>query len=92
MLFDNVFQRVSKTRNDFDYLYYMNDDIEFLVLYFYLQNNSDKIVQLFMDRSKMHFSIISSSNAILIEHQHINIDEEIKIFDDFIRKQLGDIC
>ena len=92
VLFDNVFQRVSKTRNDFDYFYYLNDDIEFLVLYFYLQNNSDKIVQLFMDRSEMHFSFISSSNAILIEHQHINVDEKINTFDDFIKKQLGDIC
>lgn len=91
-LFDNAFQRVSKVRNDLDYFYYLNDDIEFLALHFYLQNLSDKIVQLFMDRSKMHFSFISSSNAILIEHQHINVDEKINTFDDFIKKQLGDIC
>ena len=83
---------MSKVRNDLDYFYYLNDDIEFLALHFYLQNLSDKIVQLFMDRSKMHFSFISSSNAILIEHQHINVDEKINTFDDFIKKQLGDIC
>ena len=40
----------------------------------------------------MHFSFILSSNAILIEHQHINVDEKINTFDDFIKKQLGDIC
>lgn len=91
-LFDNVFQRVSKARNDLDYFYYLYDDIEFLVLYFYLQNHPDKMVQLFIDRSKMHFSFISSSNAVNIEHQHINIDEEINTFDDFIKKQLGEIC
>jgi len=83
---------VSKVRNDLDYFYYLNDDIEFLALHFYFQNHSDKIVQLFMDRSKMHFSFILSSNAILIEHQHINVDEKINTFDDFIKKQLGDIC
>lgn len=91
-LFDNTFQRVSQAKNDLDYFYYFNDDIEFLVLYFYLQNHPDKMVQLFIDRSKMHFSFISSSNAVNIEHQHINIDEEINTFDDFIKKQLGDIC
>lgn len=90
VLFDNVFQRVSKARNDLDYFYYLNDDIEFLVLYFYLQNHSDKMVQLFMDRSKMHFSFISSSDAVNIEHQHLCIDEDISTFIDFIKKQIGD--
>ena len=91
-LFDNAFQRVSRARNDLDYFYYFNDDIEFLALYFYIQNHSDKMIKMFLDRSKMHFSFISSSDAVNIEHQHLNVDERINSFDDFIKKQLGDIC
>ncbi len=91
-LFDNVVHMLNKARNSFDYFYYLNDDIEFLALYYYLQNHSDKLEQLFTDRSNMHFSFISSSNAIIVEHQQLNIDEEINTFEDFIGKQLGDVC
>jgi len=91
-LFDNVVHMLNKARNSFDYFYYLNDDIDFLALYYYLQNHSDKLEQLFTDRSNMHFSFISSSNAIIVEHQQLNIDEEINTFEDFIGKQLGDVC
>lgn len=90
-LFNNVFQRVSKVRSDLDYCYYLNDDIEFLVLYFYLQYHSDRLEQLFIDRSNMHFSFISFSKEIIVERRQLNVDKKINTFKDFIRKQLGEV-
>ena len=90
-LFNNVFQRVSKVRSDLDYCYYLNDDIEFLVLYFYLQYHSDRLEQLFIDRSNMHFSFISSSQEKIVARRQLNVDKKINTFKDFIRKQLGEV-
>lgn len=87
-LLKDISQRIIRVNNDFDYYHLINEDFELLVLYYYLQNYPDRIEQLFKDKCKMHFSFITSSEAITVEKLQLNIDDKIKTFSDFVQKQI----
>lgn len=89
-LFNDVSKRISIAKNNLDLFYYIYEDIEFLSLLYYIQNHSDRIEQMFMDRCKMHYTFISSAGALIINHQHLCIDKKINSFIAFVNKQLGD--
>lgn len=75
-LFNNIFNKTFK--KGYEYLYAVSEDIETLLLNYYLHFNNDKLINLINDRLKMHIEWITGANSLDFENYSIVIDNNIK--------------
>ena len=88
-LFKDISKRILESKYDL-YLYYsVYDDLDFISLYFNYQFNSDSIEKIFIDRCRLHYSIISAAGLFPFSIKEITLDSNISEFCDFVKKQIG---
>ena len=75
-LFNNIFNNTFK--KGYEYLYSVSEDIETLLLNYYLHFNNDKLINLINDRLKMHTEWITGANSLAFENYSIVIDNNIQ--------------